>query len=38
MMQSAVTSIPVNAYVPGIYFYKVINKNEALYAGKFIIQ
>jgi len=38
MMKSAVTSIPVNAYVPGIYFYKVINKNKALYAGKFIIQ
>jgi hypothetical protein len=38
MMQSAVTSIPVNAYTPGIYLYKVINKGEALYTGKFIIQ
>ena len=38
LMQSAVTSISVNAYVPGIYFYKVINKDEALYSGKFIIQ
>ena len=38
MMQSAVTSISVNAYIPGIYFYKVINKDEALYTGKFIIQ
>ena len=38
MMQSGITSISMNAYVPGIYFYKVINKDEALYAGKFIIQ
>ena len=38
MMQTAVTSISVNTYTPGIYFYKVINKDEALYAGKFIIQ
>jgi len=38
IMKSAVTSVSVNGYVPGIYFYKVINKDEALFAGKFIIQ
>jgi Secretion system C-terminal sorting domain len=38
MMQSAVTRISTNAYVPGIYFYKVINKDGALHTGKFIIQ
>jgi len=38
IMQSALTSVSVNGSVPGIYFYKVINKAETLYAGKFIIQ
>lgn len=37
-LQSVLTSISLNGYKQGIYFYRIRNKEKTLYTGKFIVQ
>ena len=37
-LKAMTTTISLTSYKPGIYFYKVMNKEQIRYAGKFIVQ
>lgn len=37
-LTTTITNISLASYKPGIYFYKVMNKEQIMYTGKFIVQ
>ena len=38
LLRSAITNVSLNGYKAGIYFYRVMNKEQIIYAGKFIVR
>ena len=38
LLQSTTTSISLNGYKAGMYVYKIMNKEQIIYTGKFIVQ
>ena len=38
LLQTTITNVSLKTYKTGIYFYKIMNKGQILYTGKFIIQ
>ena len=38
LLQATVTNVSLKGYNPGMYVYKIMNKGQILYTGKFIVQ